>query len=303
MTINATLDTFYGKPVKEFRTGDGIDGSDVVYRLTQDYDDEQAQDEFLNEFLDKAGAARLEAIVIGAWSEAQSEPPEGFLDALIARRSELGALRAIFIGDMTYEECEISWIVQTDYAPLLAAFPALEVLRVRGATDLVLPAFEHASLRELAIESGGLPDAIVHGIAQSKLPALNHLELWLGDENYGFGGSLAPYAQLLAAIKPERLAYLGLRNAAISDEIAGHVAQQPWLSQLHTLDLSMGTLGDRGANALADSPHIGGLQRLDVRHHYIGDAAVARLKALPLDLIIDEAEDEDDGERYVEVAE
>jgi hypothetical protein len=65
----------------------------------------------------------------------------------------------------------------------------------------------------------------------------------------------------------------------------------------------MGTLGDRGALALAASPHIAGLKRLDVRHHYIGDAAIAKLRALPLELIIDGAEEEDDGERYVQVSE
>jgi hypothetical protein len=45
-------------------------------------------------------------------------------------------LRAIFLGDITYEENEISWIEQSDVSPLLRAYPALEVSRVRGGNSL-----------------------------------------------------------------------------------------------------------------------------------------------------------------------
>lgn len=303
MTVNENLDTFYGRPVLDFRSGDTVRRTDAVYRLGQDYDDELSQEGLLAEFFAQVPPRDLQALVLGAWSDAASNSPDGFLDALIERREELRALRALFVGDMTYEDCEISWIIQTDYAALLAAFPLLEVLRIRGASDLTLPVFEHPSLQELAIETGGLPDAVVAAIADSRLPALKHLELWLGDDNYGFGGELAPYLDLLAKIQPERLHTLALRNAPIADALAEHIAQQPWLAKLHTLDLSMGTLGDVGARALLASPYLAGLKRLDLRHHYIGDALVAQLKALPLELIIDAAEKEDDGERYVEVAE
>lgn len=303
MTVNATLDTFFGKPVRDFSHGDRVGDPRAVYRLMQEYEADETQEELLAEFLGQTNLATLDALVIGSWANGPEESPAGYLEALIARRAELPALRALFVGDMTCEDCEISWIIQTNYAPLLAAFPQLETLRIRGAEQLVVPPFAHASLKELAIETGGLSDAVVASIAQSTLPQLEHLELWLGDENYGFGGSIAPYADLLARIDPSRLTYLGLRNATISDEIAEHVAGQPWLGRLHTLDLSMGTLGDRGALALAASPHIAGLKRLDVRHHYIGDAAIAKLRALPLELIIDGAEEEDDGERYVQVSE
>ncbi len=41
------------------------------------------------------------------------------------------------------------------------------------------------SLVALTIESGGLPAAVVREVASAHLPALEHLELWLGEENYG----------------------------------------------------------------------------------------------------------------------
>ncbi|MBP6749962.1 MAG: STM4015 family protein [Xanthomonadaceae bacterium] len=310
MTVNQNQDRFFGKPVVEFRMGHTIaDPASVrttVYRLTQDYDSDESQHELLEAFLTQIDTSSLDALVIGAWSEAHDESPQEYLDMLIERRGELGALRALFIGDMTYEDCEISWIIQCGgYNALLDAFPMLQVLRIRGSTQLELKPIAHEFLEEFAVECGGLPSAIVDAIAGSTLPALRRLELWLGDDNYGFDGGIDTYEKLLAAIKPERLEYLGLRNAQISDALAVHLAKQPWLGQVKTLDLSMGTIGDEGAQALLDSPHLNGLQTLDLSHHYIGDDLQKKLKSLPCRVVLDDPQDaeETDGDRYVEVAE
>lgn len=302
MTVSDYTEKFFGLPIVDYRYGDVVSRRDCVYRLMQEsYEAEESQAEVLDSFLAQVDPQTLEALVIGAWSEASSDGPQGYLEGLIARR--LPALKALFVGDMTFEDSEMSWIIQSDYAPLLAAYPNLEVLRIRGTTQLALPKLALPKLRELAIESGGLPSALVATIADSSLPALKKLELWLGDDGYGFDGDLATYQQLLARIQPQRLEYLGLRNSQISDQLAVWLAQQSWLGSLHTLDLSMGTLGDDGAKALLASPYLRGLKVLDVRHHYISDAVVAKLKTLPLTLEIDEAEDTDDGDRYVQVSE
>jgi hypothetical protein len=307
MTVNETKDRYLDKPVVEFRMGDTIADPAAVrastYRLSQDYDSAESQRDLLDSFLGQIDMTALDALIIGAWSEAHDESPHGYLDGLIERRAELPALQALFIGDMTYEDCEISWIIQGDYNPLLAAFPQLRSLRIRGSTQLKLEAFEHAKLEELAIECGGLPAGIANAIAGSQLPALRRLELWLGDDNYGFDGDVGTYARLLDAIDASRLEYLGLRNAQISDALAAHLAAQPWLGKLKTLDLSMGTIGDEGAKALCESAHIAGLGTLDLSHHYIGTEWQQRLKALPCKVVLDDAQDEDDGERYVAAAE
>jgi Leucine Rich repeat len=307
MTVNETKDRYLDKPVVEFRIGDTIADPAAVragtYRLSQDYDSAESQRDLLDSFLAQIDMTALDALIIGAWSEAHDESPHGYLDGLIERRAELPALQALFIGDMTYEDCEISWIIQGDYNPLLAAFPQLRSLRIRGSTQLKLEAFEHAKLEELAIECGGLPAGIANAIAGSQLPALRRLELWLGDDNYGFDGDVGTYARLLDAIDASRLEYLGLRNAQISDALAAHLAAQPWLGKLKTLDLSMGTIGDEGAKALCESAHIAGLGTLDLSHHYIGTEWQQRLKALPCKVVLDDAQDEDDGERYVAAAE
>jgi hypothetical protein len=307
MTVNDTQDRYFGKPVVEFRMGDTIpDPASVrthVYRLAQDYDSNESQRELLDAFLSQVETAAIDALIIGAWSEAHDSSPQDYLDGLIERRDELSALKALFIGDMTYEECEISWIIQGDYKPVLAAFPQLRSLRIRGSTDLKLASFGHDHLEELAIECGGLPSKIANAIADSRLPALRRLELWLGSEGYGFDGDVNTYARLLDAIDASRLHYLGLRDSQISDDLAVHLAAQPWLGKLETLDLSMGTIGDLGAQALCESPHLAGLGTLDLSHHYIGDHWQAKLRALACKVVLDDPQDEDDGERYVAVAE
>lgn len=302
MTIGQNLEHFAGKPVVDFEGNKSA--SDVVYRLRQDYDDERSQSEILDAFFAVIAPASVESLVIGAWADGPETNPQDYLDGLVARKDELGALRALFVGDITYEENEISWILQGDYAALLQAFQKLEVLRIRGSEQLVLAPFDHSHLRELAIETGGLPRAIVNNLKLSQMPALKHLELWLGDSGYGFDGSLADYRELLAAIDGSRLSYLGLRNAQISDELAEWLASEPWTGHLQELDLSMGTLGDAGAQALLDSPYLEQLAVLNLSHHYIGEPMQAKLRAKFRKVLLDDAQEpEDDGDRYVEVSE
>lgn len=303
MTIDSYTALYRGKPVADFRMGDAADKGDVVYRLCQDYDSAESQVELLDSLLAQVDPRTLEALIIGPWSEAASDSPQGYLDRLVERRAELPALRALFVGEMTYEDCEMSWIIQGRYEALLAAYPLLESLRIRGTSEFALEPFEHTHLVELAIESGGLPSAVVDAIAKSTLPALKHLELWLGDENYGYDGNLATFQDLLAATGPERLHDLGLRNAENTDDLAAWLATQPWLASLHTLDLSLGTIGDAGAQALFESESVRGLKRLDLSHHYITKPWQDKLSTLPCQVVLDDPQDEDDGDRYVAVSE
>ncbi|WP_440223176.1 STM4015 family protein [Dokdonella sp. MW10] len=305
MSRHDTPDTFRGKRVVDFAMGDKASSGDVVYRLRQDYDTKESQRELVEHFFTQIAPGSLESLIVGVWQVSHDDGPDGILDVLVERRGELAALRHLYVGDIQSEDNEMSWIIQTGYTRVLDAFPALESLRVRGGEKLAFEPFEHASLRELAVETGGLPTRVVEGIARSRMPALKHLELWLGDDNYGFDGDLATYVRLLEAIDPTRLEYLGLRNSQITDELAGYLAQQPWIGGLDTLDLSMGTLGDDGALALLKSPHLGGLKHLNLAYHYVGAEYRARLAALPLDVDVSDPQDPDDydGERYVAIGE
>ncbi|KQV82421.1 hypothetical protein ASD15_10315 [Massilia sp. Root351] len=303
MTISQETETFFNKPVAAFVPGEAIDTGKSVYRLALDYDDEKEMVVLIDEFLAQADKAELDALIIGSWGAPAENGVEDILAKLVALAPELPKLRALFIGDMTFEECEISWIIQGDYTPLLAAFPQLEALRIRGGTDLEISPFTHQALRSFTIESGGLPAGVAESLAASSMPKLAHLELWLGTEEYGFSGDVALYRRVLDALLTPELKYLGLRDSEIADELAVMLASHPVLGQLDTLDLSLGTIGDTGAEALYGSQLVARLTCLNLSHHYISAAWQAKLGTLPLQVLLDDPAQEDDGDRYVAVGE
>ena len=259
---------------------------------------EQFQDAF-DRFVAQAGPS-VESLVVGPWGYAafHSAP----IAQLCAAASRLPALRALFLGDMTVEECEVSWMKVGDVSPLLTAYPELEVLRVRGGEDLAFSPVRHARLRELAVESGGLPRAFVGAVLDSDLPALTDLELWLGTPDYGGDAQVADLAPLLAGERFPALRRLGLRNAEIADGLAEALASAPVVARLERLDLSMGTLGDEGAAALLAGQPLGHLAELDLHRHYLSDemaaSVAAALPGVRVDVSGRQEPDEYEGESY-----
>jgi len=311
MTIGDYIETFYGYPICNIQEGQTIpaDGKHA-YRIHCEYDDKCSSQGYLQQLLAAVPNDKIEAIVLGAWEESFEQSPQDFIDDLIANKDNLVNLKALFIGDMTYEDCEISWINQGSYKPLLEAYPQLETLTIRGATELDFDPVNHTHLKELVIQSGGLPFDITNNIAKSNLPALEHLELWLGDDNYGFDGEPAQYKEALNTIaaKSPKLRYLGIKNSMIADKLAAILSKEEWITRLQTLDLSMGTLGDEGAQALLDSPYISKLKKLDLEHHFMTPAMIEKMKTLPIEVnLADQQEEEDYGDedsyRYVSVSE
>jgi hypothetical protein len=299
-------DEFGGLPVREFDP-DGFDPSDSGYawRLAVDYDD--GPDRFaalLDAFFGAVDAASVTALLIGQWGGAAYE--NKLPVALLADKlGPLPNLRALFLGDMVPEECEISWIQHDDLTPLLAALPRLEILIVRGGEGLRLAPVRHEGLRELTFESGGLPAGVVRAIGASDLPNLWFLELWLGTENYGGDTTTSDLADVLGGSRLPSLEWLGLRNAEIADEIAAAVAGAPVVARLKALDLSMGVLTDRGARALLAGQPLTHLVELNLSHHYLSTEMMERLVTeLPeVEVDLDEQLHEDEEDRWIAVSE
>jgi hypothetical protein len=310
MSIYENLKSFAGLPVVEFKkSGDIKDFSSVAPRVRCEYDNKETLDELLAVLLDQPGAANITALVLGAWmenGESYDVDPGKAIEYLVARKDRLSGLKALFIGDIISEENEISWIGQTDIAPIWGNFPELEEIGVRGSNGLRLSRINHAKLRKLVVQAGGLPKVVVHDALEANAP-LEHLELWLGTDDYGGDSSNADLEPLMSGKLFPQLKSLGLCNSVYSDAIAERLATSPLLDRIAVLDLSRGTLTDKGAKALIASGKLGRLESLNIAHHYVSEAMVAELKrAVPNLDATDHQEAEDyDGEAqyYVAVSE
>ncbi|MBV2354138.1 STM4015 family protein [Streptomyces sp. J2-1] len=318
MTIGAHLQTFHRLPVFTFPGPGGErklpEPGTHAWRITSEvYDADEDWTVAFARFLDTVDTEHVTALIVGAWQEAYETDSSAVIEALLAARDRLPELRALFLGDMVMEECEISWINQTDVTPLLAGFPELTEFGVRGGTGLRFPALRHTALERLVMESGGLPVEVVRGVGASDLPALAHLDLWLGTPDYGGDSETADLEPLLSGARLPGLRHLALRNSEMEDAVAAAVASAPVVARLETLDLSMGVLTDEGAAALLGGQPLTHLKKLDLHHHYLTQPLLDRLRdtlepaGVELDLDRGGADEDDDGDgtvwRYVSVGE
>jgi hypothetical protein len=312
MAIDEHLTEFAGRRVVLWEPGEALpDPEEAVCRIAMSWDEEKKGGmwgEKFARFLAEPTSRETQGLVIGAWEEvATGESAQQIVAALTSARDQLPRLKTLFFGDIIREESEISWIKQCDVGPLLVAYPQLEHFAVRGGDELAFGVSRHDHLRTLIVQTGGLTGTVVRAIAAADLPALRHLELWLGTDEYEGDATLEDLAPILSGERFPALDYLGLRDSEMADEVAASVANAPVLERVAVLDLSLGTLGDAGAAALLASPAVARLRKLDIHYHFCSDAMVERLKALPIEVDVDDPQeaDEDGGEvyRYVAVGE
>jgi hypothetical protein len=311
MTISENLTKFYGRDVVDYDPDTGLADSAPAIRLRLSYEAYEVGMTFTDlyvRFLEETVARDVEALVIGMWNQVQEgDTAERVVENLVSTRERLPALKALFLGDITFEENEISWIEQTDVSPLFTAFPLLEVLGVRGGNGLSLGRPSHPKLKTLIVEAGGLPRHVVREICAADLPALEHLEIWLGSDSYGGDATLDDLAPILSGRLFPRLATLALRDCEWADDLAVALVDAPILARIKSLDLSLGNLGDRGALALAAAPVAARLESIDIHHHYVSDEAVAKLNALGPRINAKDREEpdtwDDEEHRYIAVSE
>ena len=305
LMVSAHLQTFLNKPVQDFQPSMVLDPEKYVYRLQVSYDDEAVTiSDLLEALVRDPQVGNIKELIIGQFDSEVSESSFEVVDKLVSLKHELKALKALFIGEMTYDECEISWINQTDITPILKAYPELEHLQIRGGEGLSFSDLQHDHLTTLIIETGGMPPNVIEQVNAARLPNLQKLELWLGSDNYGFASKVEDFAPILSGKQFPKLTHLGIMDSEIQDDIAIAAAQAPVLSQLKVLDLSKGVLTDKGGEALRDSAAIRTLQHLNLRHHFMSEDMMAQLKALHMSINLDDRQEEDDQEyRFVEVAE
>lgn len=298
--------TFIGKRIADYDPDKKVArGGKTVYRFRSDYDEANCIPH-LTHFLETDAAAEAIGIVIGNWAGEDCDgDPCAVIELLCDKRDRLSSLKAIFLGDIVSEENEMSWIHQADVTPLLEAFPKLELLRTRGGNDLSISKPHHANLRGLICESGGLPAEVVRSIGRSKFPAMEHLELWLGTQEYGGDSTVEDLQPILSGDLFPNLKYLGLRNCEFADDIASVIVNSPLVKRIETLDLSLGVMTDEGGRALLSLPTDGGLKHASLHYNYLTSEVTKLLDKLPIKLDLSKPGHMDDDEewRFVAVGE
>ncbi len=273
-STGSDFDVFQFRQI-DYRMGKGLDRPEsTIFRLSVDYDDDHSFEDLFNAFLKEPGLNQVRALSIGMWEEVLADDIETPRRLLLEAAPKMPQLKALYYGDVEQEESEISWIELTDLAPVVHALPNLEVFRVRGSL-LRLKNLQHDKLGALIIESGGTSKDTLADVCAAKLPALQHLEIWIGVEDYGWDGSIADIEPLFEAGRFPLLKHLGVMNAKEQDEIARVAARGAVLQDLQSLDLSMGVLTDAGARHLLQSDAVRKLKALNLRHHFMS-AGVAR---------------------------
>ncbi|TMR93577.1 STM4015 family protein [Nonomuraea basaltis] len=252
--------------------------------------DEECFRDYLERFVREIDTTGITSLIIGdCWNPGlANDRPDEVRDLLIERFAEFPALSALFFGEVIVTETrKISWVAQTDVSPLLATFPRLTEFAVRGADHMVFQGIQtfrlawnvprHEGLRRLTFQSHRLDPVVVRSVLASELPALGHLELFLGSADND-GARPADLAPVLSGSVFPALKHLGLRNGQDTDELVTALADAPITRRLAALDLSLGTLTDKGARVLLDTPIFRNLDRLDLHHHYMSEEMTERVR-------------------------
>ncbi len=304
MAFYSKTKKFNGQFVSDFKEEKGILNPDIAYRIRTDYDSELDANLLFQSFLKDPKFEFVSNFVMGIWSmEVFEEAPTDIINTIIANKEKMQHIKGIFFGDIEVTESELSWIIQTNHAPVLAALPNLEVYHIRGAQGLSLGELNHKKLQKLVIESAGTPTNVFEELGRANLPNLAYLELWLGSEDQGFEakeiGQIFQAFQNLPSLK-----HLGLNNSENTNEIAIALTHHPIMNQLESLDLSGGILGDKGAEALLSNPSIKHLQKLNLAHNFISNAVASLFDNLGIEVNLSQrypAIEEDN--RYIAVGE
>lgn len=273
------------------------------YHEYEDYEDGKTAETMVGEILADPEFQNIDELIIGDWGGAYEESCQAVLDGIADNADRFSHITSLFVGDMDYEECEISWIIQGDYSRIWEAMPQLKEITVKGSTDLKLGKIKHSNLESLTIICGGLGSDVIKEIEEAELPELKKLLLYIGSDNYGFDGDADTVRSLLANSDFPKLEYLGIADSEIQDELTAVVLDCKYIDSITTLDLSCGTITDKGGELLLGKlPELKNLKKLDLSYNYLSDEMKDKLTAaapaVEMDLSDSQEADEWDGELW-----
>ena len=269
----------------------------------EQYENGKGPKTMIDDILADPDFSQVTDVTIGSWGSAWEDNCQKILDDIADNKDKFAHVQQLFVGDMDYEDCEVSWIMQGNYGRLWKALPGLKELTIKGSTDLSLGEVEHENLEALTIICGGLPVSVLEEIQKAKLPNLKKLVLYIGVENYGFDGDEDTIRTFLEKSDFPKLAHLGIEDSEIQDQLTQVVLESKYMGQIHTLDLANGTLTDKGGALLLEKiPSYPNIKVLDIHYHYLSDTMAQQLKGLPIQVDVSEANkpEEYDGEIWMD---
>ncbi|HEU0031629.1 MAG TPA: hypothetical protein VFQ53_13410 [Kofleriaceae bacterium] len=222
----------------------------------------------------------------------------------VTRAAQAPYLRELRFDDYGRDDSEISDVAFGDFSHAWSQLPALETLEIRAGAGGTLGTLRLPKLRRLVRISGGLRKAELAEIVAAELPALEHLELWLGDPQYGANVTLEALSRVLAGLSWPVLRHLGLVNCSFTNQLVPALARSAIVTRLRSLDLSHGTLDDLGVeHLLANVAAFHHLESIDVSDNFLDAGALGRLCERLPNIRSTIQRGANHGERYVALGE
>ncbi len=251
-----------------------------------------------DDFLGTDSCAFLEKLSLGPVPGDDIMSLGGLTNAIDKHRPRM--LRELYLGGIG------DWDISSTetYMPTCDAISSLRSLTLHGG-DISLHPIDLPELRSFAVETGSLRKDQLAIITRASWPALERLEIWFGDPNYGATGGLADIAPILEGVGLANLRHLGLMNCSFADDIARALPDAAILPQLASLDLSMGNLSDAGLAAmLAAKQRFAHLAQLNLDDNALTNAHWPAARELAKQVVFGNTHDPDRaGSRYVSVGE
>lgn len=274
------LREFAGLPVTEFGDDASSDNPQSTAWAVRTCHEGDAFDRVFERFLGAVDTRAVTHMVLGYWGAEYQKNLADPVELLVNASPRLPALRAVFLGDITFAEvADISLINQCDITPLLAAFGDLERLEVRGYKGFALSPVSASALKVLRFEAYGLPASVVRAVGASDLPNLQTLEMWLGSPDHVSDATVADLDGILVGERLPALRRLGLFFSEMHDEICAALATAPVVARLTDLQLTLGALTDDGAEALLSGQPLTHLRILDLGENHMTGPMLSRLRA------------------------
>jgi len=205
------------------------------------------------EVLRHPSAKFLRSLIVGCVRSGDQD--NSTLAATIMRAEPKPPLRELEIADFDQSEIntiDISRAPIGDLTGLGQAYPELETVILKGTGDVALWKLSLPRAKKFALRTSTMTKRTLATILAAAWPALEDLELWFGDVERGYGAECTVGDILPLFAKPlPLLRALRLMNSPFSDEVVPAIASWVGAARLETLDFSLGTLSDAGANALA----------------------------------------------------